>query len=171
MARRARNTAQQGASFERQIMHDLQRYGYLTMRSAASKGAIDVMAVGARQTLVIQAKVSDPVIPPHERRAVLELADRMGPTAVPLVATKRSVWTDYRLLTGPGPKEWLTWEPEPTPYALCAGCGHTAADHGSPVRKKSGGCWGPEDAGCPMRCPRFILHNVVGLDTPVPELS
>lgn len=102
---------------------------------------------------------------------MLELADRMGSTAVPLVATKRSVWTDYRLLTGPGPKEWLPWEPEPTPYAACAGCGHTAADHGSP----SGyGCWGPiadDRAGCVMRCPRFLLHNVVGLDTPVPELS
>jgi hypothetical protein len=167
MARRAKNTAKQGASFERQIMHDLQRYGYLTMRSAASKGPADVIAAGDREVLVIQAKLSDPQIGPTARRAVLELADRMGPTAVPLVATKNTIWVVYRVLTGPGPKDWTPWEPDPTRYAPCAvtGCGDRLGSHDGT------GCWGHVPAGCAVKCSGFELRPAGWVDTPVPPLS
>lgn len=165
MARQAKNTAQQGASFERQIMHDLQRYGYLTMRSAASRGAADVWAVGDRQTLVIQAKLSNPQIGPTARRAVLDLADRMGPTAVPLVATKNTIWVSYRLLTGPGPKDWMPWQPTLTRYAPCAGCGDRLGSHDET------GCWGHDPTGCTAKCPDFRVRPAGWVDTPVPPLS
>ncbi len=154
MARRAKNTAKQGASFERQIMHDLQRYGYLTMRSAASRGAADVLAFGGREILVIQAKLSNPQIGPTARRAVLDLADRIGPTAVPLVATKNTIWVAYRLLTGPGPKDWTEWSPDPTRYSPCAvkGCGHRLGSHDET------GCWGPVTDDCKARCKGFELR-------------
>jgi hypothetical protein len=152
MARRAQNTARQGAAFERQIMHDLQRYGYLTMRSAASRGAADVIAVGDRATLVVQAKLSNPQIGPTARRAVLGLADRMGPSAAPLVATKNTIWVVYRLLTGPGPRDWEDWAPEPTRYAPCLVCGCRLGSHDAT------GCWGHEPSGCAKRCPEFQLR-------------
>lgn len=163
MARRARNTSAQGRNFENQIQHDLERFGYRTMRSAGSKGAADVVAFGPRSILFIQAKISQGTVSPAERRGVLALADLYGShIALPLTATKRSVWTDYRLLTGPGPKDWTPWEPEPTACAPCAGCGHINADHGGQAVI---GCWGPKDMGCVMDCVRFILRPPVGLDT------
>jgi len=66
--------------------------------------------------LFIQCKISNPVIPPHEREAVQALALRAQ--AVPLVAYRgqhpdnaRRKTILYRQLTGPGPKEWAPWAP------------------------------------------------------------
>lgn len=122
----ARNTARQGAQFERRTIAYLEERGYDCIRSAASKGAVDIVAVGPTayrikmwdwpSLMFVQCKLSNPVIPPAERVALLGLALRAG--ALPVVA-----WWDrpegeprkrpnFRVLTGPGPKEWAPWEPE-----------------------------------------------------------
>lgn len=145
MARRARNTAAQGARFENDVIHYLSGcvcelsatpshvgwsgFGYDCIRSAASKGAVDIVAVppltplpgiGANlvEVLFIQCKVSNHQIPPAERLAVQNLALRAG--ALPIVAwrgkdpeTGRSRPL-FKLLTGPGPKDWVPWNPERT---------------------------------------------------------
>lgn len=145
MARRARNTAAQGARFENDVIHYLSGcvcelsatpshvgwsgFGYDCIRSAASKGAVDIVAVGPLRTyslgespdavvLFIQCKVSNHQIPPAERVAVQNLALRAG--ALPVVAwrgkdpeTGRSRPL-FKLLTGPGPKDWVPWNPERT---------------------------------------------------------
>lgn len=121
------NTARQGAAFERRIIHDLQQYGYDCIRSAASKGAVDIVAIpgppreedwklwGRQSVLFIQAKLSKPLISPAERLAVQNLALRAG--ALPLVswwakdATTGLMRVHYRQLTGPGPDEWAHWAP------------------------------------------------------------
>ena len=128
----ARNTAAQGAAFERRIISDLEQYGYDCTRAAASKGKIDVWAVPqlvplkgfplpGRLThvpgtlLAIQAKLSDPLLTPAERMAVMDIALRSQ--ALPLVAhwakseTTGLMAVHYRQLTGPGPKEWAHWAP------------------------------------------------------------
>lgn len=139
----ARNTAQQGASFERDVMHYLtgcqcevtcktpkhvgwRGFDYDCMRSAASKGAIDVVAFGPLRTysqgetpdavqLLIQCKITNPVIPPDERLRVQDLALRAG--AIPLVAHRAKDITTgrmrphFRQLTGPGAGDWALWEP------------------------------------------------------------
>lgn len=142
----ARNTAAQGSALEHAVEHHLSGcqnrpepcrtrgheswtgWGYDTIRSAASKGAVDIVAVGPLQTyglgeapdgvqLYIQCKLRNPMITPAERRALLDLALRAG--AVPLVAYRPpgkragtlSTTPAYRQLTGPGPKDWLPWEP------------------------------------------------------------
>ena len=170
MARRARNTSAQGRAFENQIQHDLERYGYRTMRSAGSKGAADVVAFGHRTILFVQAKINQDLMRPADRREVLALADLYPVIGVPLTATKRSVWTDYRLLTGPGPKDWTPWEPEPLASATCAGCGHPYAEHGGSPDVT--GCWGPgTDGPCVMRCPKFTLRPPVGLDAQASDVS
>jgi len=142
----ARNTAQQGAQFERDIIHYLtgcdcettrqtpvhigwRGYGYDCMRSAASKGALDVIAIGSVDTtdewnrmydirpslLFIQAKRNKPALSPADRMRVQNLALRGG--AVPLLAYSAKdpdtgrVYPHFRILTGPGPNDWAPWAP------------------------------------------------------------
>lgn len=143
----ARNTAQQGATFERDVMHYLagcqvrvtknpclnlqhatyiRDFGYDCMRSAASKGAIDVWAVGPLRTysqgetpdavqLLVQCKITNLVLPPAERLRVQNLALRAG--AIPLVSYRAKDITTgrmrphFRRLTGPRASDWLLWEP------------------------------------------------------------
>lgn len=138
----ARNTNRQGADFELDIMHYLagctceatykspkhigwRGFGYDCARSSGSHGAVDVFAIGAwigggvlglaKRTLYIQAKITNPMISPAERRKVVDWAGRSG--ALPLVgykledATTGRVRPHFRLLTGTGPRDWVVWEP------------------------------------------------------------
>jgi hypothetical protein len=112
-------------------------FGYDCLRSSGSRGAVDVVAVpdfpypkaSGRDRLYdadmlgdthlpplfIQAKITNPLLSPAERRNVRGLALRAG--ALPLVAYKAKdettgrVRPHFRLLTGPGPKDWTPWEP------------------------------------------------------------
>lgn len=123
------NTNRQGATFELSVMHYLagtmpekwgNGYGYDCLRSSGSRGAIDIVAVGGEKygpsLLFIQCKISRPQISPADRMRVQDLAARGR--AVPLVAysakdvTTGRVRPHFRILTGPGPKDWLPWEPE-----------------------------------------------------------
>jgi hypothetical protein len=137
----ARNTTRQGADFELDVMHYLagtqperwgDGFGYDCLRSSGSRGTIDIVAVGSETLrsldslfgrpeikgplLFIQCKITNPQISPADRRRVQDLATRAG--AVPLVAYREKdtetgrVRPHFRLLTGPGPKDWLPWEPE-----------------------------------------------------------
>lgn len=108
-------------------MHALEEHGYTCLRSSGSRGAVDVVAVpalpsdtnwrewGRQNLLFIQCKITNPVIPPYERIAVQDLALRAG--ALPLVAHWAKdpgtglMRVHYRLLTGPGPKDWAHWAP------------------------------------------------------------
>lgn len=117
----ARNTAQQGAAFERRTIADLESHGYTCIRSAASKGAVDIVAVARSKDVepepmvFVQCKLSNPQISPAERVALNDLALRGG--AVPVVAwwTKSETTglkaVHYRRLTGDGPKDWVPWAP------------------------------------------------------------
>jgi Holliday junction resolvase len=121
----ARNTAAQGAAFERRIITDLKSHGYLCTRAAASKGPVDIVAVAEpvwvgdntyeRDLLGVQAKLTDPLLSPDERSKVLQWALWAG--AVPIVAhwakseTTGLMTVHYRQLTGPGPREWAPWAP------------------------------------------------------------
>lgn len=120
----ARNTAQQGAAFERRTIADLEQHGYTCIRSAASKGAVDIVAVPERpncecrcgpNVVFVQCKLSNPQISPAERTALNDLALRAE--AVPVVAwwakheTTGLKTVHYRRLTGDGPKDWVPWAP------------------------------------------------------------
>lgn len=135
------NTTRQGANFELDVLHYLTGcecattrktpvhvgwtgFGYDCLRSSGSRGAVDVVAVGQFRPnrtfhpnilLFIQCKITNPNIGPVDRNRVQDLATRAG--AVPLVAYRAQDTTTgrmrphFRLLTGPGPKDWLLWEP------------------------------------------------------------
>lgn len=108
-------------------------YGYDAGRSSGSRGKVDVWAVGPGDTtdewnrrynirpdlLFIQAKITAPryglPLSPAERVALMSLALRAN--ALPIVAHKAKdeatgrVRPHFRLLTGPGPRDWVAWEP------------------------------------------------------------
>lgn len=130
----ARNTAKQGREFENATVHFLEGcecetqratpfhvgwrgHGYIAVRSAGSKGAVDLVFVppAGLPLLFVQCKLSNPQISPAERLALLNLSLRAG--ALPLVAwwqvdpTTRRKRPHFRLLTGPGPKDWEPWTP------------------------------------------------------------
>jgi hypothetical protein len=138
----ARNTNRQGANFELTVMHYLdgcacevslkapkhqgwRGFGYDSARSSGSRGKVDVFSIGTpsdrwlkwgRPTvLLIQCKITNPLISPADRRALRDLAERAG--ALPLVAysgkdaTTGRVRPHFRLLTGLGPHDWVPWEP------------------------------------------------------------
>jgi hypothetical protein len=102
-------------------------FGYDCLRSSGSRGKVDVVAVGPDTRreyssrrgrvaiLFIQCKITNPMISPAERIGIQDLALRAN--ANPLVAyraidtTTGRVQPHFRLLTGPGPKDWLLWEP------------------------------------------------------------
>jgi hypothetical protein len=153
-ARRAVNTNRQGANFELQIMKDLDRFGYTTMRSSGSRGAVDVVAIARDEVLLIQAKISNPLLPPKGRKAVTALALHLPAVSVPLVAYRVRGKVCYRLLTGTGPKDWMLWEPEPTREAVCS-CGHVKGLHADAT-----GCWWMDmnhSADC--KCQGFELEG------------
>jgi Holliday junction resolvase len=52
------NTARKGARVERRARHLLESLGFVVMRSAASKGAVDLLAVDAVSIRAIQVKAN-----------------------------------------------------------------------------------------------------------------
>ena len=146
-ARKAKNTNRQGANFELQIMHDLQRRGYDALRSSGSRGKADVVAFGDNHILVIQAKITNPVIPPAERAAVRALANRAA--AVPLVAYRDNGKVLYRELLGDGPKEFREFRPLTHSDVRCSKCTFGFRLHGYTA------CPNADCTACP--CDDFTL--------------
>lgn len=124
---RARNTARQGANLELAVMALLGRRGWTCMRSAASKGVVDVVAIPdnvlGTDWLLVQCKLTNAILPPAERVALGGLA--VNARALPLVASRgdtgqgtrvqynesHGMWVVFRELTGPGPNEYRQWTP------------------------------------------------------------
>lgn len=137
----ARNTNRQGANFELDVMHYLAGtrpdtwgpgFGYECLRSSGSRGKVDIVAIGAMipakppyldalptGLFFIQCKIkAHPLrspLTPTARMELMDLALRAG--ALALTASKGldvktgRVRPHFRQLTGPGPRDWLPWEP------------------------------------------------------------
>lgn len=106
------NGARAGVEVERKVRDDLTAHGYVVYRSAGSRGAADLVAIGVGEVLFIQCKRSKPQLPPAERRALVWLADRLGAEGLPIVATRPPrQGISYRVLTGVGPKDHMPFEP------------------------------------------------------------
>lgn len=124
--RRAVNTSAQGRDLENAVKALLGEHGWTCVRAAGSKGVADVVAIPSRDTqpwLLVQCKLSNPVLSPTDRLALTTLA--IPCKAVPLVACRgdkgegtrvqyndsHGMWVVFRELTGPGPREWTEWDP------------------------------------------------------------
>jgi Holliday junction resolvase len=98
-----------GRAFEYRVIAALNKEGFTTCRSPASRGAFDMMAVRPGEILFVQAK-SGGSIPPAERLRLITLA--VSVKAVPVLAEK----SDGRTL-----RFWRIEEgPERFPYSISA---------------------------------------------------
>ena len=109
-----------GRDKEYKVRDHLVDNGYEVIRAAGSKGKVDLVAFKAwlpagpssHHMLFVQVKRTGGTIPPADRAELIRLA-RIA-RAVPLVAyqplPRRPL--QYRLLTGPGPKDWTEWSPD-----------------------------------------------------------
>ena len=108
------STASTGRRIEHAVRDDLTAHGWLVAaRAAGSKGPADLVAVRPNQVAFVQVKRTDPRLSPYERARLVALADRLGHhIALPIVACKPlRQEIAYRLLTGPGPRDWVPWQP------------------------------------------------------------
>jgi hypothetical protein len=99
----------EGRRVEWTVVADLQNNGYETIRAASSKGLADVVAIKEGQVLLVNCKRT--IMPgPAERKDLLRIAAMLPGVGVPLVALHPfRLPLVYRLLTGPGPKDWAPW--------------------------------------------------------------
>lgn len=81
------NTAQQGRRIEHLVRHDLEANGYTVMRSAGSKGAVDLLAMKPNQMLFVQVKRSG-TLPPVQWNRLFDLAWMFPGLAIPVLAEK-----------------------------------------------------------------------------------
>lgn len=86
------------------MIQHLRSEGYDCIRSAGSKGKLDILAFKPGQILAIQCKING-ILPPSERAEVLRLAGVLG--AVPVVAWKQPRKAQPMLdrMTGLGPRD------------------------------------------------------------------
>ena len=77
-----------GATFERRVKKQLEDAGYFVVRSAGSKGQLDLVAFGDGRTLFIQCKRAR--LTSGEWAALAALADRLG--AIPILADRVGLW-------------------------------------------------------------------------------
>ncbi len=95
------NSAAKGAGRENRVRRQLEADGYWVVRSAASKGAADLLAVKAGQVLVVQVKSGELWrVTPAEWDELWELCLRIGgvPVVVQCQDRKPDLW--WRI-TGP----------------------------------------------------------------------
>lgn len=78
------NKYAQGKRLEAKVIEALRQAGFVTMRSAGSKGVVDVMAVRPGELLFVQVKRTRPP-GPEEWNKLVDLAEWAG--ATPILAT------------------------------------------------------------------------------------
>lgn len=106
-----------GAAFERKVAKDLERYGYVTVRSAGSHSPADVIAMHYGTIVCVQCKL-DGYVPTDERNKLWEFAVSAGATPVMAEPHKQGRKTGiiYRRLTsskdGRGRQPWESWTPQ-----------------------------------------------------------
>lgn len=115
------NQKARGTRAEVQVLDELGSWGYDVVRSAASKGAADLVAVHDREILFVQVKLGQGessrfVLPsPAERRELIRIARRCEglPIAVTRFPGRGSIpaRSEYRVLVGEAPDAWLKFMP------------------------------------------------------------
>lgn len=97
-----------GANFERKIKADLERMGYLVVRSARSLGAADLIAIAPGVVLLVQCKKQG-YLAPDEWNELFRLAESVD--AVAVVASASGYWELQDYKNGQGPQPWSQIEP------------------------------------------------------------
>lgn len=110
-----------GATFERKVAADLERYGYVTVRSAGSHSPADVIAMAYGAIAAVQCKL-DGRLDPDEWNELWEFASAAGATPVLAQPYKdgRKAGIMYQRLTsrkdGKGRQPLAYWTPQRKGY-------------------------------------------------------
>lgn len=108
---------QRGANFERKVAGDLERHGYVTVRSAGSHSPADVVAMRYGTIAAVQCKL-DGRLDPKEWNELWEFAVSAGATPVMARPYKEGQMTGiiyYRLTSRKddrGRQPWASWTPQ-----------------------------------------------------------
>ena len=79
--RKVKDTYAKGARYERKAKRILEKAGYLVIRSAASKGPFDIVAIKKNDVRLIQVKVN--ALPsPEEEETLILLSSKFVPFSV-----------------------------------------------------------------------------------------
>lgn len=102
-----------GATFERAVLHDMERHGYHAIRAAGSHTPADVYCIGNGRVVYIQCKL-DGRLRVAEWNEFLAYCSEVG--AVPIVAYKEPRTITYKRITGikDGTRKaqpWEEWKP------------------------------------------------------------
>lgn len=102
-----------GRSFEYRVRKRLEDVGYFVVRSAGSKGAVDLVGLRACRVVLVQCK-RDGALPSAEWNNLLKLADEL--LATPVLADMPSATGGVRFWELLGPKDGRSsfkheWEP------------------------------------------------------------
>ena len=87
------NLYRRGADFERVLVRDLQRRGFVAWRTPGSRSPVDVIALAAARAVLVQAK-RDGRITDEEQQAIQQLVRQLG--AIGLIAVKVRTGFEYR---------------------------------------------------------------------------
>jgi hypothetical protein len=90
------NHAVAGRNLEWEVRHELEADGYSVIRSAGSKGAVDLIAIKAGQVLFVQVKRTTPPSP-AAWNLLFDLAEMAS--AIPVLATARPKPITYQRIT------------------------------------------------------------------------
>lgn len=88
-----------GRDFEYAVKHNLEKNGFVCMRSPASKSPADLMAVRHGKTIFVQCKLHG-ALPPAEWNAFIDYAEKAGVSPIMAARKKTGTGIDYFLLTG-----------------------------------------------------------------------
>jgi Holliday junction resolvase len=117
-----------GADLERAVKHYLEDNGYaLVIKSAGSKGKVDVIGLKRGETVLVQCKTTAGMSP-ADRANLRSLASTLG--AIPLLASWVKEGTAARTIgftniTSPGSAGFRPWTPD---YAITNALASTCAD-------------------------------------------
>ncbi len=100
-----------GRRIEYAVVHGLAAEGYAVTRAASSKGAADVIAIKPGQVVLVSCKRTNMPIP-AERADLCRIAAMLPGVGVPIVALGPISGLRYVRLTGPGPRDFLPWQPD-----------------------------------------------------------
>lgn len=94
-----------GANLERRVKADLQKHGWLVVRSAGSRGEVDLIAIGPdlTQRALVQCK-RDGRMSLEDRRGLEALADAFS--SLPILAYLDG-GIQYSRIEGDGYKDWV----------------------------------------------------------------
>lgn len=85
-----------GRQFENRVKRDKESHGYFVVRSAASLGPVDLVALKNGEIELIQVKVSKYSMGPDERKELKSLADAMCAKAI--LAYRGPASSRYKIL-------------------------------------------------------------------------